>query len=148
MRTIEELELDLSPVQKKAAWLLVQNDLATSMKGEKKTLEEIANECAIDTKTLYNWRKTDRDFIDYKNSITDMTLDDFYSEAMAMLMKLIRGTSNNGMGSIKALELYLKTTGRLINRSEISTSEGERKSRRLTDEEVTDKLAELNEMLN
>lgn len=148
MRTIEELELDLSPVQKKAAWLLVQNDLATSMKGEKKTLEEIATECTIDTKTLYNWRKTDRNFIEYKNSITDMTLDDFYSEAMAMLMKLVRGTSNNGMGSIKALELYLKTTGRLINRSEISTSEGERKSKRLTDEEVSEKLAELNEMLN
>ncbi|WP_423410256.1 phBC6A51 family helix-turn-helix protein [Heyndrickxia sp. MSNUG] len=148
MRTIEELELELSPVQKKAAWLLVQNDLATNMKGEKKTLEEIASECAIDTKTLYNWRKTDRNFIDYKNSITDMTLDDFYSEAMAMLMKLVRGTSNNGMGSIKALELYLKTTGRLINRSEISTSEGERKSKRLTDAEVSDKLAELNEMLN
>jgi hypothetical protein len=149
MRTMEELEIQLSPMQRKAAWLLVQNDLSTSLKGEKKNLEEIAEECGVDTKTLYNWRKKDRNFIEYKNAITDLTLDDFYSEAMSMLMKLVRGTSNNGIGSIKALELYLKTTGRLINRSEVTTNDSDqRKTRRLTDAEVSEKLAELNKLVN
>lgn len=86
MRSMEELEMEFSSLQRKADWLLVQNDIATNMNGEKKTIEGIAQECAIDTKTFYNRRKTDCNFLEYKNNIGDLKLDDFYSGAMAMLM--------------------------------------------------------------
>ncbi|ALC81542.1 phBC6A51 family helix-turn-helix protein [Bacillus gobiensis] len=146
--SMEELELSLTDQQKKAAWLLNNNELAAQVEGKKRSYEEIAEEVGISTKTLYNWRKSDRNFIAYQNAISDVTLYSYRSEVDAMLIKLIRG-GNNGIGSIKALQLYYQMIGKLVNKSEMSiVSEDQRKTKRLTDEEVSDQLAELNKLLN
>ena len=63
-----------------------------------------------------------------------------------MLIRLIRG-GNNGLGSIKALELYYKLSGRLVNKSEITQHDGDGEHRKLTDAELTEKLREMNDML-
>ena len=98
-------------------------------------------------RTLYQWRKHDRNFIVYQSAVADVTLHSFREESDAMLMKLIRG-GNNGLGSIKALQLYYQMIGKLVAKSETTIiNEGQRKPR-LSDEEVTKQLAELNDLIN
>ncbi|WP_332629214.1 phBC6A51 family helix-turn-helix protein [Halalkalibacter flavus] len=142
---LEQLETKLSTQQQKAAWLLVQNDLAGK---EKKTYAELADEVGCDEKTLYNWRKKDPAFVKYLGLVSDIELDSFRAEADAMLMKLIRG-GNNGLGSIKALDLYYKLAGRIVNKSEIVNMNGEEGERKqLTDSEIAERLADMTKHLN
>lgn len=150
--TYEQLEVQLTPIQRKAAWLLVNGDLETIGGGKKKSLEEIAKECGIDTRTLYNWRTRDANFISYCTAISDRVTDSFIAEADAMLRKLCLegGGTVNGerIGSIKALELLYKRKGLLVNKSEVTTNEtSQHTTRPLTDAEIQEKLAELNRTL-
>lgn len=62
-------------------------------------------------------------------------------------VKLIMGTSNNGMPSIKALELYYKIFGSLVDKKSIEFDDGSNRPR-LTAKEVSEGLNELNAMLN
>ncbi|MFJ8246201.1 phBC6A51 family helix-turn-helix protein [Peribacillus asahii] len=98
-------------------------------------------------RTLYNWRK-EPDFIRYCAWISETKLDTFRATADAQLIKLIEGTSNNGLASIKALELFYKLNGRLIDRREVVQTEESRGAKRISDDELQRGLDELNDMLN
>ncbi|MFB7260525.1 phBC6A51 family helix-turn-helix protein, partial [Streptomyces nojiriensis] len=77
-----------------------------------------------------------------------VTLYSYRDEVDAMLMKLIRG-GNNGIGSIKALQLYYQMIGKLVSKQEMTiVNEDERRTKRLTDEEVSEQLAKLNETIH
>lgn len=147
--TFEQLEVQLTAAQRKAAWLLVTGDIEEIGGGKSKTYEEIAKECGIDTKTLYNYRNKDAKFIAYMNAISYRVTDSFQSEADAMLRKLCLEGGANGLGSIKALELYYKRMGLLVSKQEItSTKTNINATRPLTDEEIAEKLDELDSLLN
>jgi Helix-turn-helix of insertion element transposase len=143
---VDELETLITPQQKKAAWLLVNNDISANVNGKKKTLEEIAAEVGVDVRTLYKWRHNDQNFIAYVNAISDISLYSFRQEADAMLKKLIRG-GNNGLGSIKALQLYYQMIGKLVGKSE-KTVVIDTKNDRLTDAQIREKLKELDDTLH
>ncbi|MFB7304071.1 phBC6A51 family helix-turn-helix protein [Heyndrickxia sporothermodurans] len=146
--SIEELKAALTVPQQKAAWLIHQNELSDNIEGSRRSYEDIANDVGVDVRTLYNWRKQDRNFIAYKNAIADVTLYSYRDEVDAMLMKLIRG-GNNGIGSIKALQLYYQMIGKLVSKQEMTiVNEDERRTKRLTDEEVSEQLAKLNETIH
>jgi transcriptional regulator with XRE-family HTH domain len=144
MATLNDLKEHLTPQQQMAAHLLVANEFAGK---EKKSQEELAEEIGVSRQTLHNWRTDNADFIRYQSALTDMKLDSYRSLVDARLMTLIeRGPSNNGIPSIKAIELYYKLSGRLVERKEISTN-SEQEGRRLTQEEIAKGLEELNESL-
>lgn len=145
MATLQELKSRLTATQIKAAHLLVANSFAS--KEEKKTLEEIAHECGITRQQLWRWRYDNRDFIKYVEALSDMRLAAYRDLADAQLIKLIQGVSNNGIPSIKGLELYYKLTGRLVDRKQIEVDDVSNRPR-LTAEEVAKGLDELNAMLN
>ena len=145
MATLQELRSRLTDTQVKAAYLLVQNSFAN--RDEKKTLEEIAHECGISRMELYRWRYNNADFIKFVEALSDMRLAAYRDMADAQLIKLIQGTSNNGIPSIKALELYYKLSGRLVDRKQIEVDDVANRPR-LTAEEVAKGLDELNAMLN
>src|SRR5699024_10985780 len=112
------LKLRLTPAQRKAAELIVANDFAP--KGEKRTLDEIAEEVGVDRRTIYNWRQS-ADFRRYMAAISDGELANYRSLADSQLIKLIKGTSNNGLPAIRGLELFYKLEGRLVERSVVQT---------------------------
>lgn len=141
--TLSELKSKLTPQQLAAAELLVANDFAGK---EKKTYQEIAEELEIDARTLYNWRHTPA-FIRYCATLSDSKLDSYRSVADAQLMKLIAGTSNNGIPSIKALELFYKLNGKLVERREVVQTEELNRPKRMSDEELQRGLEEMNKML-
>jgi len=144
MITYEDLKLLLSAEQRHAAELIVANDFAP--KGEKKNLDEIAAEIGIDRRTLYNWRQN-ADFTRYMAAISDNKLDNHRSLADSQLIKLIAGTSNNGVASIKALELFYKLNGRLEDKRTVTINDEERKPT-MTREEVSKGLADLERFVN
>lgn len=142
--TFDQLEVQISGVQRKAAWLLVNGDIESIGGAKSKTYDEIAEECGIDTKTLYNWRSKDAKFIAYCNAISYRVTDSFQSEADAMLRELCLRGGANGLGSIKALELYYKRMGLLVNKSEVTNTDSiNRDYRPLTDDEVAEKIREM-----
>jgi transcriptional regulator with XRE-family HTH domain len=147
MATLKELQENLTPQQQMAAHLLIANEFAGK---EKRTQEELAEEIGISRMTLHNWKTEDIDFIRYTAALTDMKLDSYRSLVDARLMTLIeKGPSNNGIPSIKAIELYYKLSGRLVERKEVTqfTELQTDRPRRLSDEEVAQGLEELNDLL-
>lgn len=141
--TLSELKSKLTPQQLAAAELLVANDFAGK---EKRTYQDIAAELGIEARTLYNWRHTPA-FIKYCATLSDNKLDSYRSVADAQLMKLIAGTSNNGIPSIKALELFYKLNGKLVERREVVQTEELSSTKRITDEELQRGLEEMNKLL-
>lgn len=113
--TLDQLKAKLTPAKQKAAELILEREYAP--KGERATYAEISQEVGITERALYEWRK-DPYFIQYLAVISDQKLDNYRGLADAQLIKLIQGTSNNGIASIKALELYYKLAGKLVERRE------------------------------
>jgi transcriptional regulator with XRE-family HTH domain len=147
MATLKELQENLTPQQQMAAHLLIANEFAGK---EKRSQEDLAEEIGISRQSLHNWKTENIDFIRYTAALTDMKLDSYRSLVDARLMTLIeKGPSNNGIPSIKAIELYYKLSGRLVERKEVTqfTELQTDRPRRLSDEEVAQGLEELNDLL-
>src|SRR5574342_1421363 len=112
-RRLKELEAKLTLPQQKAAFLLVENDLRDG--GDKKTQEQIAEEVGVTYKTLWSWRKQNRNFIEYKNELADDFLSEYRSGVYGQMMKLI----NSPQPSVKAISLYLQRYGLLTQKTQI-----------------------------
>ena len=135
-----ELESKLKANQIKAAYLMVENELRET--GDKKTMEEIAEEVGVHYKTTWEWRTKNKVFIEYKNAIADDFLSDKRALVYGQLMKLI--TSPNP--SVKAISLFLQNQGLLTNKTQIETIGGASES--TSNESIEKDLAELDAILN
>lgn len=114
--TLEGLKAKLTPKQILAAELILENEFRA--KGDKRTYDQIAEDAGCGVRTLYEWRQ-EPEFVRYLAVISDTKLDSYRSMADAQLVKLMNGTSNNGTPSIKALELYYKIIGKLVDKREV-----------------------------
>lgn len=142
--TMQQMESQLEPAQVKAARMLIDNEFAD--KDGKMTLEEIADTLEITPRTLYNWRKNPM-FAAYQNALADYESYRFAPTVLSQLHNAIIGTSNNGVPSIKAIELWLKTQDRLVDRKEIH-SQIEQTTRTISREEVSEGLAGLDRFID
>ncbi len=135
---MQQLEAKLTAQQRKAAYMLVENELRDS--GEKRSQEEIAEEIGVTYKTIWSWRTKNKTFIEYKNLIADDFLADKRDQVYGQLMKLITGSQP----SVKAIDLFMRRFGLLTDKTVIEqdTGEGSR-----TDEDLAKDLEEINELL-
>jgi len=138
MRTLSDLKRNLTDQQARAAYLLVINDFEVT---ERRTLEEIAAEVDVSRNQLYMWRTQNRDFIAYKNALSDLHMEQYRSAADRKLLELIE------KGYIKALDLYYTISGRKVTRSEVTTIKAESRSM-LTDAEIQRELEKLNRAIH
>lgn len=136
---IKALEAKLDARKRKAAYLLVENELRES--GEKRTQEDIAAEVGVTYKTLWSWRTTDQVFIEYKNAIADDFLAEKRAHVYGQLMKLIGGSQP----SVKALDLYLRRFG-LLTEKQITITEDGGSNR--SNEDIAKELEELDDLLD
>jgi DNA-directed RNA polymerase specialized sigma subunit len=141
------LEAQLTVQQRKAAQLLVANEWGEilSEDGRKKSMQEVAEEIGIARSTLYEWKAQER-FIDYVNYLTDINLSGMRAEVNVALMKAIRG-GNNGLPSVKAIDLYMRRWALLSDRTIVEDRRDEIASNRKTDEEIRREIAELNDLV-
>jgi hypothetical protein len=68
-KRLKALEAKLDARKRKAAYLLVENELRET--GEKRTQEDIAEEIGVTYKCLWEWKSKDPVFIEYKNALAD-----------------------------------------------------------------------------
>ncbi|MET3658516.1 phBC6A51 family helix-turn-helix protein [Sporosarcina psychrophila] len=135
----KQLEAKLDARQRKAAYLLVENELRET--GERKSYEEIAAEIGVHYKTIWEWRTKNRNFIAYKNEIADDFLADKRDQVYAQLMKLITAPQP----SVKAIDLFMRRHGMLTDRQITQTENGD-ENRSTAD--LADVLEGLDELLD
>lgn len=136
---LRDLRQEITDEQAHAATKLVENSFAGR---ERKTLEEIAEEIGTSRTTLWTW-SNDVNFIRYKEALADRLLRDNIDLANGQLIALIRGDfTNNGTPSVKALELFYKLSGKLVEKKEITTNVDKPK---VSQSEIEQELAELGE---
>lgn len=137
-RRLKALEAKLDARKRKAAYLLVENELLES--GERRTQEEIAEEIGVTKKTLWEWKTKDQVFIEYKNAIADDFLAEKRAYVYGQLMKLIGGTQP----SVKGIDLYLRRFG-LLTEKQVTITEDASNSR--TNDDLAKELDELDDLL-
>ncbi|WP_223068110.1 phBC6A51 family helix-turn-helix protein [Paenibacillus caui] len=142
------LESQLTPQQRKAAQLIVNNEWAELLNedGKKKTAQELADEIGIARSTFFEW-KSQEVFGAYVNYLTDLQLSAMRSEVNVQLMKAIRGGAN-GVPSVKALDLYFRRYGLLTDRTVVEDTRETIETRRKSDEEIQAEISELDAMIN
>jgi predicted DNA-binding protein YlxM (UPF0122 family) len=125
---------DLTEQQKRAAELLLENDLAP--KDEKRKLEEIAEEIGVTRKTLWEWRRRNTLFIEYKQHLTTLSLQDAHGELARVLITNL----HSSQPSTKMLDLLAKMTPNALaaNRQEVVMETNE-----TSNEEVLKRIEEL-----
>jgi hypothetical protein len=138
-KRLKALEAKLDARKRKAAYLLVENELRET--GEKRTQEDIAEEVGVSYKSLWEWKTKDPVFIEYKNALADDFLSEKRAYVYGQLMKLIGGSQP----SVKALDLYLRRFG-LLTEKQITVTEEAGGSRSNAD--LESELAELDDLLN
>jgi hypothetical protein len=137
-KRLKALEAKLDARKRKAAYLLVENELRET--GEKRTQEDIAEEIGVTYKCLWEWKTKDQVFIEYKNALADDFLSEKRAYVYGQLMKLIGGSQP----SVKALDLYLRRFG-LLTEKQVITTEDNGGSR--TNDDLASELAELDDLL-
>jgi hypothetical protein len=138
---LKALEAKLTEQQKKAAYMLVENDLKANRDPLKLTYEQIADEIGVSYKTIWSWRTQNRNFIAYKNEISDDFLSDKRSRVYGQLLKLIEGEQP----SVKAIDLFMRRFG-LLTEKQITVTEDGNGSR--SNEDLAKELEDLDDLLN
>jgi transcriptional regulator with XRE-family HTH domain len=138
---LKALEAKLTEQQKKAAYMLVENDLKANRDPLKLTYEQIADEIGVSYKTIWSWRTQNRNFIAYKNEISDDFLSDKRSRVYGQLLKLIEGEQP----SVKAIDLFMRRFG-LLTEKQITVTEDGSASR--SNEDLAKELEDLDDLLN
>ena len=138
---LKALESKLTEQQKKAAFMLVENDLKSNKDPGKLTYEQIAEEIGVSYKTVWSWRTQNRNFIAYKNEISDDFLSDKRSKVYGQLIKLIEGEQP----SVKAIDLFMRRFGLLTEKQVIATEDA---SGSRSNEDLASELADLDDLLN
>jgi hypothetical protein len=139
MSRLKELEAKLTLQQRKAALMLVENELMEGV--AKKSQEVLAGEIGVDRITVYRWRTQNSVFIEYMNLLADDMLSAHRSEVYSQLLKLIRGSQP----SVKAISLYMQRYGMLTQRQITETIDA---SSERSDVDLARELEEIDDLLN
>lgn len=138
-KRLQALEAKLNTAQRKAVYLLIENELLP--KKEQRTKDQIAEEVGVTYKTIWSWSKRNKDFIEYKNAVADDYLASERNAVYSQLMKLIGGEQP----SVKAIDLYMRRFGLLTEKQVITTENGEGSR---TNDDLQRELDELDDLLN
>ena len=133
----DQLAEQLSTKQQKAVYLLIENEMAPTT--EQKTQEELADELGISRKCLWEWRKKNQAFIEFKKEVAKDYLGDGVGIFTRQLLKSMGGKNP----SQKALDLYAKMMGFIKAEHSVEVTQGGAR----TDEELAQQLAELDALL-
>lgn len=98
----------LTEQQRKAAALFVDNELLP--KSDQKSVQELADEIGVHRKTLWEWRRRNPVFAEYKQHITTLALQDSHGA----LAKVLIDNLGKTQPSTKMLELLAKMTPNML----------------------------------
>lgn len=134
----DQLAEQLSAKQQKAVYLLIENEMAPT--AEQKTQDALADELGISRKCLWQWRKQNQAFIEFKKEVAK----DYLGDGVGIFTRQLLRSMEGAQPSQKALDLYAKLMGFIKSEHSVEiTSGGSR-----TNEELAQELAELDALLD
>lgn len=133
----DQLAEQLNTKQQRAVYLLIENEMLPT--DEQKTQDELADELGISRKCLWEWRKKNQVFIEFKKEVAKDYLGDGVGIFTRQLLRSMEGKNP----SQKALDLYAKMMGFVKSEHTVEVTQGGARS----DEELAQQLAELDAML-
>jgi len=139
MSRLQELAAKLTEQQKKAAYMLVENDLKSNKDESKLSYAEIAEDVGVTYKTIWEWKTKNRNFIEYKNEISDDFLSEKRSKVYGQLLKLIE----SDQPSVKAIDLFMRRFSLLTDKTIVENNDNAQRS----EDEIKRQLAELDSLL-
>lgn len=134
----DQLAEQLSVKQQKAVYMLIENEMAPT--DEQKTQEQLAEELGISRKCLWEWRKKNQAFIEFKKEVAK----DYLGDAVGIFTKQLISSMQGKQPSQKALDLYAKMMGFIKSEHSVEITSGSAR----TDEELAKELEELNALLD
>lgn len=142
MLTVAQIRTILTEDQIKLAEMHVEDEFRD--KADRKGWTGIAEELGYNRRTLYKWRQKP-EWQQYVAYLTNVERDSYYPTVIKQLHRAIEG-GNNGEPSIRAIELWMKSTGKLVDTQYVISEE--RRTAPLTRKDVSEGLQELNNIIN
>lgn len=134
----DQLAEQLSTKQQKAVYMLIENEMAPT--DEQKTQEQLAEELGISRKCLWEWRKKNQAFIEFKKEVAK----DYLGDAVGIFTKQLISSMQGKQPSQKALDLYAKMMGFIKSEHSVEITSGSAR----TNEELAKELEELDALLS
>lgn len=134
----DQLAEQLSVKQQKAVYMLIENEMAPT--DEQKTQEQLAEELGISRKCLWEWRKKNQAFIEFKKEVAK----DYLGDAVGIFTKQLISSMQGKQPSQKALDLYAKMMGFIKSEHSVEITSGSAR----TNEELAKELEELDALLS
>jgi hypothetical protein len=102
----------LTPLQRKAAEMLVANELGfLSENGKLLTKDKLAEKIGVTRKNLYKWMK-DENFVTYVNELAEIYIEELALEYRKELTRLARLESTEVLDRVARLEFMVKVLSR------------------------------------
>lgn len=134
----DQLAEQLTVKQQKAVYMLIENEMAPT--DEQKTQEQLAEELGISRKCLWEWRKKNQAFIEFKKEVAK----DYLGDAVGIFTKQLISSMQGKQPSQKALDLYAKMMGFIKSEHSVEITSGSAR----TNEELAKELEELDALLS
>jgi DNA-binding XRE family transcriptional regulator len=112
----------LDEKQQKAVYMLLENEMLPTK--EQRTQQELADELGITRKCLWQWRKQNQAFIEYKKEVAK----DYLADEMGAFVRAVKQGISGDQPSSKFSDLYAKMMGLITDnkRVEIADSNEQR----------------------
>ncbi|MCG7346376.1 hypothetical protein MHZ92_19920 [Sporosarcina sp. ACRSL] len=142
--SLAQMKEILTPQQQECAELIAMNELEYGVGGKRKTLEEIGEIVGVSRQSIHKWKQIPA-FLEYMSHVSSQHMAATRPMVYSQLLTAIRG-GNNGIPSIKAIELYLKLSGDLVERREVTHVEDYRTP--MSREQIAAELEEITRRLH
>ena len=106
------MEHGLNEAQKKFVELMSADQIITN--------EAAAIACSVDVRTIYRWKKNDRIIREIEKN-ADINLKSRIGQAYGVLTEILFSEDTEDKHKLKALEIYLKTQGKMKDTAEVKT---------------------------
>lgn len=141
--TSAQMQELLTEDKRKYCEMAVENEFRP--KNKRLTNIQIAEQLGYTDRQIRRWKK-DPVVVQYVRYLTNSERDNFYPTVIRQLQAAIEGTSNNGAASMKAIELYLKASGMLVDQQHVIQSVEHRAP--MSRKDITDEIGKLDDMMN
>lgn len=106
------MERGLNESQKKFVELMSSDQMMTN--------EAAAIACGVDVRTIYRWKKDERVIREIEQN-ADINLKSRIGQAYGVLTEILFSEETEDKHKLKALEIYLKTQGKMKDTAEVKT---------------------------
>lgn len=133
----DKLAEKLDARQQRAVYMLLENEMLPT--SEQRSQGDIAEELGVSRKSLWEWRKKNQSFIEFKKEVGK----DYLSDEMGAFVSAVKKSISSDQPSSKFADLYAKMMGLITDQKRVEITD---QSDQRSDEAVREQLERLEAM--